>query len=30
VKQYAKIGKDIVDAYSQYVAEVRNGQFPTK
>ena len=30
VKQYAKIGKEIVDAYSQYVAEVRNGQFPTK
>ena len=30
VKQYAKIGKEIVDAYSQYVIEVRNGQFPAK
>ncbi|MBE6411689.1 MAG: 3-methyl-2-oxobutanoate hydroxymethyltransferase [Opitutales bacterium] len=30
VKQYAKIGKEIVDAYSQYVTEVRNGQFPAK
>lgn len=30
VKQYAQIGKDIVNAYSQYIAEVRNGQFPEK
>ncbi len=30
VKQYAKAREYIVDAYSQYVSEVRNGKFPAK
>ena len=30
VKQYAQLGNDVVNAYKQYIAEVRNGQFPSK